>query len=1080
MEKRLSMFLASLFLCVGIAVAQVQVKGTVISADDGEPLPGVSVKIVGDKAGTVTNIDGDFVITVPNADTRLQFSHIGMVTRIVKARNGMRISLDSDESLMNEVLVQGFGTATKASFTGSAKVITSEDLAKSQVTSVTDALAGVVPGLQTVSSNGAPGATATIRIRGFSSLNASNDPLIIVDGAPYGGDISNLNPNDIESMTVTKDAAANALYGARGSNGVIQIVTKRAKAGEAKVFFDAKVGWNSRARQHYNTIKAPGQYYEMQYDALKNYYLDNGYNATEAWQQANANLFGDSGNGGLGYNVFSYPESQVLIGKNGKLNPNATLGRLITNEDGVEFWVTPDDWEEIGTRTGIRQEYNTSVMSANDRGNFLMSLGYLNNEGLTQNSDLKRFTGRLKADYQVKKWLKVGGNMGYARFDGNSLNDNGESTSTGNLWAFTDQIAPIYPAYVRNPDGSIKVDANGIQVMDYGDGMNADQTRTFITDANPIQQNNLNTTNYEGNALTGNGFADFTIIDGLTFTINGAFDLDETRGTNVYNPYYGQFDSTGGTVEKYHNRSYLFNTQQLINYVFTVKDVNNFTITAGHEYERSYGYTLGASKSQMFSQKNKELYGAVVDGKSSYSSKGKSNREGYFIRAMYDFDNRIFASGSYRRDGSSIFQINPDNYAWGNFWSLGAAWRISKESWFKTDWVNELKVKASIGQQGNDGISSYLWTDRYSISNSLGRPATYFAGKGTSDITWETNTSINTGVEFILWKKLNGEIVWYRRNTTDMLYSVPTPTSIGYSSYYQNIGNMYNTGLELDLSYNAIHTKNIDWNINLNLATLKNRITSLDENVKTQTYYDLEGKEYLGYRSGNFFITEGKPMYTWFHKEYAGIDHETGEPLWYQRKDTKDEAGNVTGTELVTTKTYGDATYFVTDMSTMPKVYGGFGTSLKVYGVDFSVNFTYQLGGKQYDSTYAYFMSSPTASSAGQNFHKDLLNAWTPENKDSDIPRFQYQDLYTTSGSTRFLETASFLNIQNINLGYTLPIDWTRKAKIENARIYFAAENVAYFSKRKGFDPRQSFSSAANATRYSPMRTLSIGAQLTF
>ena len=447
---------------------------------------------------------------------------------------------------------------------------------------------------------------------------------------------------------------------------------------------------------------------------------------------------------------------------------------------------------------------------------------------------------------------------------------------------------------------------------------------------------------------------------------------------------------------------------------------------------------------------------------------------------MYDFDNRIFASASYRRDGSSIFQINPDNFAWGNFWSLGAAWRISKESWFKSDWVNELKVKASIGQQGNDGIGSYLWTDRYSISNSLGKPATYFAGKGTADITWETNTSINTGVEFILWKKLNGEIVWYRRNTTDMLYSVPTPTSIGYSSYWQNIGDMYNTGLEVDLSYNAIHTKNIDWNINLNMATLKNRITSLDENVKTQTYYDLDGKEYLGYRSGNFFITEGKSMYTWFHKEYAGIDHETGEPLWYQRKDVKDEAGNVTGTEVVTTKTYGDADYFVTDMSTMPKLYGGFGTSLKVYGVDFSINFTYQLGGKQYDSTYAYFMSSPTASSAGQNFHKDLLNAWTPENKDSDIPRFQYQDLYTTSGSTRFLETASYLNIQNINLGYTLPIDWTRKAKIENARIYFAAENVAYFSKRKGFDPRQSFSSATNATRYSPMRTLSIGAQLTF
>ena len=248
---------------MGMAFAQTQVRGTVISADDGEPMPGVAVKVLGEKTGTVTNADGEFVITVPDATSRLEFTHIGMKPRIIRARNGMRISLDTDESLMQQVLVTGFGTATRASFTGSAKVLNSEDLAKSQVSSVTDALAGVVPGLQLVSSNGAPGATSTIRVRGFSSLNASNDPLIILDGAPYTGDMANLNPSDIESITVTKDAAANALYGARGSNGVIQIVTKRAKAGDAKVIFDAKYGWNTRALQHYQTIESPGQYYEM-------------------------------------------------------------------------------------------------------------------------------------------------------------------------------------------------------------------------------------------------------------------------------------------------------------------------------------------------------------------------------------------------------------------------------------------------------------------------------------------------------------------------------------------------------------------------------------------------------------------------------------------------------------------------------------------------------------------------------------------------------------------------------------------------------------------------------------------------
>lgn len=1079
MEKRLTTFLAALLLSVGAVWAQTQVKGTIISADDGEPLPGASIKIVGEKMGTTTNLDGEFTITVPSADTRIVISHIGMLPRTVRARNGMRIALDTDNKVMDEVMVIGFGTATKAAFTGSAKVIGSEALSQNQVTSVTDALAGIVPGLQLTSANGAPGATSSIRVRGFSSLNAGNDPLIVLDGAPYNGDIANINPNDIESITVTKDAAANALYGARGANGVIQIVTKSAKAGEAKVTFDGKVGWNTRARQHYNTISSPGQYYEMQYDALKNYYMDNGYNATEAWQRANANLYGDSGNGGLGYNVYTVPDGQVLIGQNGRLNPNATLGRLV-NYNGEDYWLTPDDWEEAGTRTGLRQEYNVGISAANDKGNYLISLGYLNNKGITYNSDLKRFTGRLKADYRVKNWLKVGGNFGYARFDGNSLNDNGESSSTGNLWAFTDQVAPIYPAYLRNADGSIKVDENGIQVMDYGDGMNAGQTRTFITDANPIQQNLLNTRNYEGNALTGNAFADFYLYKGLTLTVNGAFDLDETRGTYVYNPYYGQFDSTGGTVSKYHNRSFYYNTQQLLNYTFTIKDHNNFTVLLGHEYERNYSYELGASKSQMFSQKNKELNGAAVDGKSSYSSKGWANKEGWFGRVMYDYDSRIYANASYRRDGSSVFMINPNNHAWGNFWSAGAAWRIAKESWFNASWVDELKLKASIGQQGNDAIGSYRWTDRYTVSNFMGRPATYFVGKGSEDITWETNTSINAGAEFILWKRLSGSIEWYRRNTTDMLFAFPSPPSTGYTSEYHNIGNLYNTGVEIDLNLNILHSRNVDWNFNLNLATLKNRITSIDDKLETQTYYDLDGKEYKGFRSGSFYITEDKPMYTWFLKEYAGVDETTGESLWYKRQDVTDNEGNVTGTEVVTTNDYSKADYFVTDACTMPKFYGGFGTSLKLYGFDFSINLTYQVGGKQYDNTYAYFMASPTASSAGQNFHEDLLNAWTTTNTGSDIPRFQFQDLYTASSSTRFLTNASFLNIENINAGYTFPANWTRKAKIESARIFLACQNVAYFSKRKGFDPRQTFSGGINGTRYSPMRTFSIGAQLTF
>ena len=974
-----------------------------------------------------------------------------------------------DTEMLEEVMVVAFGTAKKSAFTGSATVVSAEKLEQSQVTSVTDALAGAVPGVTLTSNNGAPGASASIKIRGFSSLNAGNDPLIIVDGAPYSGDLSNINPNDVESMTVLKDAASNALYGARGANGVIIITTKRANmSGEAKVTFDAKWGANTRALKKYDVITDPAMYYEMHYGAMKNYYM-NQMNMSDqaAWIEANNNLFGS--NGGLGYNVYTVPEGQYLIGQNGKLNPYATLGRVV-NYKGRDYLLTPDDWDKVGSRTGLRQEYNFSISAANEKSSFYVSLGYLGNEGITEGSDLKRLTGRLKADYQAKKWLKVGANMSYARFDSNSLGNNGSSSSTANVWAFTTQMAPIYPAYVRNADGSIMVDGNGIEMMDYGSGINAGMQRPFIADANPIQDNKLNTRNAEGNALSGNAFVDITPLPGLKVTLNGTFNLDETRWTYVYNPYYGQFDSTGGTVSKSHQRDYDYNLQQLVSYATSFGD-NNFDILLGHEY---YDYRLnylGASKSKMFSQDNHELDGAVIDGQAATSYKRRRNNEGYFGRLQYNFDERIFGSASLRRDASSRF--HPD-YRWGTFWSVGGAWLINKESWFYAPWVQELKIKASVGSQGNDNIGDFRYTDVFDIINSDNKVGTAFYSKGTKDITWETNTNFNIGAEFQLWNRVTGSIEYYRRKTSDMLFSFSVAPSLGYSSYFDNVGNMVNSGVEMDFNVNILNTRNFTWDVNLNISTLKNRLTMLDPDKQISTEYAADGKGYKGYSSGNFFIAEDLPMFTWRMKEYAGVN-EDGESLWY--RNTKDEEGNVTGRE--TTKTYADADYYITEETSIPKVYGGFGTKLKVYGVDFGINFTYQIGGKQYDGTYAYFMSSPSGS-AGSNYHKDLLNAWTPENTGSNIPRFQLNDQYSAAASTRFLTNASFLNIQNINVGYTLPSRWTKKMAISSLRLYMSAENVFYWSKRKGFDPRQSYNETTNATYYSPMRTISGGVTFEF
>ncbi|HLW10333.1 MAG TPA: SusC/RagA family TonB-linked outer membrane protein, partial [Fermentimonas sp.] len=766
MKRKLTMFLSLFFLGIGIITAQTQVRGTVVD-ETGETVIGATIQIKGTTQGTVTDYDGNFVLSAP-ANATLVFSYVGMITQELPAEATMRVVMHLDSELLEEVMVVAFGTAKKSAFTGSAKVIDAEQLSKSQVSSVTNALAGSVPGLQLTSDSGAPGATSSIKIRGFSSLNAGNDPLIILDGAPYSGDLSNLNPNDVESMTVLKDAASNALYGARGANGVIMITTKKAKrGGDAVITFDAKYGSNTKALQRYNVLSSPAQYYETHYGALSRYYVNQGMSPTESWQRTNNNLFGDQANGGLGYNVYSYPEGQMLIGLNGKLNPEATLGRIETY-NGEEYLLTPDDWENIGTRTGVREEYNLSMSGSGEKSSFYLSLGYLNNEGITDASNMDRLTARLRADYQVKEWLKVGGNMSYANFEHNSLANNGSSNSSGNIWAFTSQMAPIYPAYIRNPDGTIKLDSDEFEIMDYGDGNNAGRARPFISDANPIMDSKLNTNHNEGNATSGSGFMDFTFIPELKLTLNGSFNLDETRGTYVYNPFYGQFDSTGGLVTKWHSRTYDYNLQQLLSYTTSFNSLNNVDILLGHEYYNYAYYELSGSKSKMFSQDNKELGGAILDEQSANSFINRDNNEGYFTRLQYNYDNKIFASGSYRRDASSKF--HPD-HRWGNFWSLGSAWLVNKEEWFDVNGVDELKLKVSYGMQGNDAIGRYRYTDVFNIQNSDGEIGTSFESKGTEGITWETNANFNIGAEFSLFNRITGSLEYYNRKTTDMLFS---------------------------------------------------------------------------------------------------------------------------------------------------------------------------------------------------------------------------------------------------------------------------------------------------------------------
>ena len=1065
-RKLLVTLLVALGTCISSLAQQLQVTGTV-KDQAGQPVAGATILVQGSTAGTTSNADGSYVIAVPAQGT-LQVSFIGYQSQQIPVGDKTRIDivLKEDAKAIDDVIVVAFGTAKKEAFTGSATVLKSDDIAKTQQSNVAQALAGKVAGVQLTNTSGQPGKSPEIRIRGFSSLNAGNSPLWIVDGMPYSGDLNNLNPSDVESMTVLKDAASNSLYGARGANGVVMITTKKAKSKEAVVSVDAKWGVNSRAVRDYEYITNPAQFYETHYGALKNYYLDSDMTLAEAHAKANRNLTGSANVGGLGYMVYTLPAGQEFIGSNGKLNPQATLGRRLVYE-GEEYYLQPDDWTDAAFRTSLRQEYNVSVGGSGDKTSVYASFGYLNNEGIAYNSDMERFTARAKVDYQAKKWLKLGVNASYSRFHYNSINDEGASNSSGNVFAYTTLVGPIYPLYIRGGDGRILYTEEGIKRYDYGE--NAGMVRSIFPNSNALSESRLNTNASEGNAFNGTGYFDISFLRDFKFTFNAGVSLDETRSTDVRNPYFGQFAGEEGLLSKQHTRQYEYNTQQILNYTKQIGD-HNVNAMVGHEYYSQTYYLLGAAKSHMLTGENDELSGAIIDMQNAGSSRLEYNNEGYFARVMYDYSNKYFLSASFRRDASSRFH---SKHRWGNFWSVGGAWIITREDFMAGthEWLDNLKFKASIGSQGNDNIGDFRYTNTYTIENANGKVSTVFRDKGSENITWETNSNFNTGLEFSLYRGVvSGGVEYFLRRTTDMLLSFPTPPSLGYSSYYANVGDMRNSGIEIELNFMPVNREHVQWNLNLNMTHLRNKITMLPPERRTK---EVEG--YRGYVSGTTFYGEGLPMYTFYMKKFAGVSDE-GKSMWYM--DELDGEKNPTGRRVTTTE-YAKATDYLCG-NPIPDLYGGFGTSLNFYGFDFSVAFTYQIGGLAYDSGYAAAMYSPANKSTGQNWHKDILNAWSPENPTSRIPRLQYEDQNQNANSDRFLMNASYLNLQNINFGYTLPSKITQKFGVGKLRVYLSCENVWYWSKRQGFDPRSSYSGSTSQASYSPVRTISGGINLQF
>ena len=1049
--KKVRLLLAAFLLLAGnVLLAQtIRVTGTVTDATDGSPVIAAAVKVLGTTTGVVTDFDGKYTISVASGAT-LEFSYVGMKTQTVRigTQTIINVVLEQDALLLDDVMVVAYQTVKKSSFTGSAATVKKDQIEKIQSTNLTKSLQGAVAGVQVLGASGQPGASASIRIRGIGSINASSAPLYVVDGAAYDGDINAIPTDDIESISVLKDAAAASLYGSRGANGVIMVTTKKGQVGKATVTAKVNIGATSRAFKEYDRVDA-NQYYELMWEGWRNARVIAG-GMTEA--AANTQASGGTSNGIVaklgGYNPYNVANDQV-VGLDGKINPSAKL-------------LYQDDWNDALAQTGLRQDYNVSISGGAQGTTYYSSFGYINEKGHVKWSNYDRFNGRIGLNSKITNWFKMD-----ASISGNTSNTNGflaEGTYTTNPFYFGRMMGPIYPIYQREADGSIRMMNDGTPAYDMGGGASvykwAGHTRPYAPNSNLLVTLPLDVRGNERANMSARVGADFTFLKDFNFRVTGSTDISNIYYTTYQNNKFGDAEGVSGrsTKEYYKTKSYTFNQILTYNKIFGDHSIN---VLLGHENYSLYTRDVWATRTNFKIDSNELIAGSIAEG--SASSSDYLAREGYFANANYSYANKYFLSGSYRMDGSSIF--SPE-VRWGGFWSVGGSWRIKQEAFLASvNWVDDLKFKVSYGEQGNDNIGSYYgYQSLFSINdwNNGNLNGAFYSQLANAELKWEKNANLNVGLDFALFDRIRGQVEYFTRQSSNLLFQVPLPQSAGISSKWGNIGTMKNSGIEFQIAADIIKTQDFKWTIDINGTSYTNKIT------KMPTGPDGKPQEII---SGTKKLSEGHGLYDFWLRGYAGVDPADGSALYY--KDVKDANGNVT--DKVTTKDQNAASYYYNG-SAIPLMYGGVTNSFSYKGIDLSIFFTYQIGGKMYDSNYATLMNT---GAFGSHMHTDMLNRWTKTNTATNVPRLQNAYAAATAASDRWLTDASYFSLRNVTLGYSIPSSILKHISLKGIRLYATGDNLLLVSKRKGMDPQQSFSGVADFT-YVPQRTISLGLNITF
>ncbi len=1096
-----------LALVVQISFAQEKtVSGTV--SDESGSLPGVSILIKGTSKGTETDFDGKYTIKAKTGDV-LVFRYLGykQAEKTVGSSNIINVTLKEDANVLEEIVVVGYGTSTKKAFAGTASTIKTENLEAKNFANVTQALAGEVAGVTVINTSGQPGTIGTIRIRGYGSPLGNRAPLYVVDGIPYSGtfELNSINPADIKNTTVLKDATATAIYGSRGANGVILITTKTGKSNEeASIEVDVKSGVNMQVIPRHNVLTNPEEYIGYVWEGLYNRgRLDASTPGADAVDYANQSLFGQGGSGfptgaGRGYNMW---------------DADAAAGDLIdpatrTVRPGVSRLFTPESYADLGINTGVRTETNLRASGGSDKTRYFASVGYLNDVGYIVNTDFKRYSTRLNLTSDVKSWLKIGANLGYAYSE--RLN-NGQTVGSENVAEQADKMPPIYPVFARFPGtGDLIPDPiYGGSQYDYGsptsdlNNFGFERARPNANLLNPIGSANLDLDNRITHAVNGNLSAKIKFSDNLSFETKLGATYSALRRNEVGNHVYGSTNGVNGTFNITDQVRWTKTMQQMLRFNKTFGDHTIDALAAYETFESSFTQTTGGKQNVIIpGVLNFNNYLEVAQEPFGYEN--ASGLESYFTQVNYNYLGKYFLTGSLRTDGSSRFIEEQ----WGVFGSVGGAWVLSEESFMENSFLSYLKLKASWGLTGDQqGVSTTRAFDTFDTTIIGGALAIRDRLNGNPELTWEGSSQIQFGVESSIGNLIDANFDYYRKTTDGLFFNQRQGPSVGISSILVNDGKVLNAGFEFDVTAHIIKTQDYSLDFSINGEMLQNEMLQMPFDPASGANKIIDSGSSP---DGAYAYAKGRSIFDFWMREWAGVDAADGRPMWFQYYDDANnnnvlDAGEAdfstdgTGAALPTdntsvtlfeyrgivsdanikkavTKTYGDATQVFVDKSFIPDVRGAFRLSGRLKNFDFSTQFTYSLGGYAYDSQYAELMAGN-----GNNFHVDIANRWQNPGDITGVPLLAETFVQNISStSTRFITSTDFIALNNARVGYTVPKSFLAKSSLDAVNLWVSGDNLFIESVRQGFNPaiRQNGGSARRI--YAPATTITVGVRVKF